>query len=241
MRKEYFIYPVILIITSAFALYLYDGQESSPEIEDVITPPVNVNEKINVELIKNNLTEKEEKVFGNRDISDYANETEVTRLFEIAPYLNKNWNDFEYKDLELYNVNTKEKLDIVFWVNGNYIPKALDRLDQFMRDWRQNQAIDIDPELYVLLHRLYENVDAEAPIHLTSGYRSEATNNWLRKLGVKTARKSHHVQGKAADITIPGVPAKEIKQEAVELEKGGVGYYPKKNFVHVDTGRVRQW
>lgn len=86
-----------------------------------------------------------------------------------------------------------------------------------------------------------QKVDGKSPIHLISGHRSETTNNALRAIGRKTAKKSQHVLGKAADITIPGVPVKELREEAVEMEEGGVGYYPHDNFVHVDTGPVRQW
>ncbi len=152
-------------------------------------------------------------------------------LFNIVPY----------KELELYNVNTRESLEVAFWADGDYIPSGLDKLDQFMRDWRKNQVIDIDPDLYMLLHEIYDEVDAESPIHLISGHRSQKTNDALRAIGRNTAKKSQHVLGKAADIKIPGIPIKKLRNEALEMKEGGVGYYPKDGFIHVDTGRVRQW
>lgn len=154
--------------------------------------------------------------------------------------------DLEYefddtRELELYNLNTQEQIDVTFWRDGEYVPGALDRLDQFMRDWRRNQTIDVDPQLYTLLHDLYEEVDGEEPISLISGFRSKTTNDNLRAMGRNTAKKSQHVLGKAADIYVPGVPVSDLREEALELERGGVGYYPQNSFVHVDTGRVRQW
>ena len=150
--------------------------------------------------------------------------------------------DIDYKALDLYNVNTQEELKTVFWAEGEYQQEGLDQLNRFMRDWRQNEVQQIDPELYTLMHELHDNVDAEqTPIHLLSGLRSKKTNDALRAQGIKTAKKSQHVLGRAADVTIPGVPVSELKEEALDLESGGVGYYPKNKFVHVDTGPKRQW
>lgn len=205
--------------------------------------PVGVNEVINKNTIEAKLDPSEAEVFENEDISDHA-DVKVTMADRVIWKFMLN-NDFRYirsaKDLEIYNVNTEEFLDIVISVNGKLIPKSLDVLDEFMRDWRKNQVVDIDPDLYVLMADLHDEVDAEGPIHLLSGHRSQYTNDLLRKQGVKTAKKSQHLLGRAADITIPEVPVNELREEALAMEKGGVGYYPKNHFIHVDTGPIRRW
>ena len=165
---------------------------------------------------------------------------------KVFTELGEDIDDLEYefddtRELELYNLNTREEIEVTFWRDGEYVPSALNKLDQFMRDWRRDQAIDVDPQLYTLLHDLYEEVDGEEPISLISGFRSKKTNDKLRAMGRNTAKKSQHVLGKAADIYVPGVPVSDLREEALELERGGVGYYPQNSFVHVDTGRVRQW
>ncbi len=237
-------------ITIASILYFEQFDENNQNIElietieNISTKEIETKNKI---LIEKKFSSDEAKVFDNKDISDLSSEYTDVELedavdvpFDI-PVSEFMLELIPHKELELYNVNTQEKLEAVFWVAGDYVPKALDELNQFMRDWRRNQIVDIDPDLYKLLHDLYNEVDAEKPIQLISGHRSEKTNNSLRAQGRNTAKKSQHVLGKAADIMIPGVPVKELREEALELERGGVGYYPNDNFVHVDTGRVRQW
>lgn len=148
----------------------------------------------------------------------------------------------QYKKLEMHNVNTREDLEVTFWVEGKYVPGALDELDQFMRDWRRDAITDVDPKLYTLVHDLRHRLEAEdTPVHLISGFRSKKTNDKLRAAGGGQAKKSQHTLGKAADIRLPGVKTSVIRKEALEMKRGGVGYYPSSGFVHVDTGRVRQW
>ncbi len=96
-------------------------------------------------------------------------------------------------------------------------------------------------DLYLLIYDLYTYFDTDAPIHLISGHRSKKTNDALRAMGRGTAKKSMHVLGKAADIAIPGIPLNKLREKALSMKRGGVGYYPKTGFIHVDTGRVRQW
>jgi len=220
---------ILLMATAGLGLLAWP---KAPSKERTSEPAVAKNEAINQNLIEENLTPAEEEVFANEDISDEADETISTGLKTLpAPR----------KKLELYNVNTEESIEVVFWADGEYLPRAVNNLDEFMRDWRRNTVVEIDRDLYMLLYDLYEDVDASKPIHLISGHRSKKTNDALRAMGRKTARKSQHVLGRAADITIPGVPVRELRESALEMERGGVGYYPKSNFVHVDTGRVRQW
>lgn len=145
------------------------------------------------------------------------------------------------RSLNLYNIHTKEHLNITFWVNGHYIAPAIKRLNWFMRDWRVNKATKMDPEVYSLLYILNKNVKGREAIHVISGHRTRKTNDALRRQGRNTAKKSQHVEGRAIDIMIPGVSIKKLRMEALKLKKGGVGYYPKSGFVHIDTGDVRQW
>ena len=146
-----------------------------------------------------------------------------------------------YKSLELYNLNTGEKITAVFWAHGKYVPNGLRKLDKFMRDWRRDETKKMDPKLYMLLYDLYAKVDGEGPINLISGFRSRRTNDGLRAQGRKTAKKSQHVEGKAADISIENVPLRVLRDTAISMRRGGVGYYPQNNFIHVDTGDVRSW
>lgn len=227
-----------------------EAQTQSPSLttenaasENTLSAATEYNEKLNAEFIEERLDKDSDTKIEPEKINtsavhkkNYVDDT----LEDIAE--NKSLLTLKtYKDLELYNVNTKESIEVIFRVNGEYVPSALDKLDQFMRDWRRDAVIDIDPKLYVLMDDLYERVDGEEPINLISGHRSKITNDKLRAMGRKTAKKSQHVLGKAADITIPGVPVSVLREEALEMHRGGVGYYPENNFVHVDTGKVRQW
>lgn len=206
-------------------------------------PPVPVAKDPAIAKVERHLPKYDPKIFKDKDVQDYALEqhsNSKTMLEHVAEHASF-FDVVAYKELELYNVNTRESLEVAFWADGEYVPEALDELDQFMRDWRRNQVIDIDPELYLLMHDVHEGVGADAPIHLISGHRSRQTNDKLRAMGRGTAKKSQHVLGKAADIAIPGIPPSVVRKEALEMQRGGVGYYPKSGFVHVDTGRVRQW
>lgn len=145
------------------------------------------------------------------------------------------------KRLRLYSLHTRETADVVFWQDGAYLPEALDALNHFLRDHRTQQVTKMDPELFMLVHRIYEEVGGKQPIQIISGYRSKISNNMLRSIGRKVAKKSQHIEGKAMDIRIPGVELKLVRDTALKMGVGGVGYYPQNDFVHVDTGRPRFW
>ena len=120
-----------------------------------------------------------------------------------------------------------------------YRAAALGQVNSFLRDFRTREVHDIDPKLLDLLHRLAGELDAAEPYHVISGYRSPRTNSALRSKSGGVAKYSLH--GKAIDIRIPGVPLARVREAALDLKLGGVGYYPGSDFVHVDTGRVRAW
>ena len=149
----------------------------------------------------------------------------------------------ETRTLSLYNIHTKESLTVTFKRDGKYDEEALKKLNHFMRDWRAEAEIRMDPALIDLVWTLHETLGSREPVHLISGYRSAATNASLRKKGGGQAKKSQHIQGKAADIHFPDVAVKTLRNSALVREVGGVGYYPTSGvpFVHVDTGNVRMW
>ena len=143
--------------------------------------------------------------------------------------------------LRLINGHTWEKLDIVYWTHGVYIDESFEQINHLMRDHRANRELAIDRQLIDDLHRLSVSLDITDRIHILSGYRTPETNAKLRKRSSGVAKYSLHMEGRAADIHIPGISTKTLQQAALAMQAGGVGYYGKAGFVHVDTGRVRHW
>lgn len=147
------------------------------------------------------------------------------------------------RTISMYNIHNQETISIVYKRNGKYVPEAMKKLNVFMRDWRKNEVITIDPELIDLLWETHAELGSKEPIHLICGHRSRSTNEMLRKTRGGQASQSQHITGKAADVTFPDVPLKQIRYSALIRERGGVGYYPTSGipFVHMDTARVRAW
>ncbi len=145
------------------------------------------------------------------------------------------------KTLTFYNAHTDERLDVGFLRNGNYDTGALKKINYILRDHRSGEIKAIDVKLLELLHAISNKTRRQAPIHIISGYRSPATNKSLRKKRTGVASKSLHMLGKAIDFRIPGFSTRELRNVARKMKGGGVGYYPKSDFVHVDTGRIRYW
>lgn len=143
--------------------------------------------------------------------------------------------------LRIENLHTGETLDCVFAENGRLLPDALAEIDWIMRDWRTGEQRPIDRELLVLLDELHRRMDSTAPFQLISGYRSPKTNAQLASTSNGVARKSLHLVGKAADIALPDRSLTSLRETALAMQRGGVGFYPESGFVHVDTGRVRFW
>jgi uncharacterized protein YcbK (DUF882 family) len=147
------------------------------------------------------------------------------------------------RTLSFHHVHTGEDITITFKRNGRYDEAALKRLDWFMRDWRKEQDVHMDPRLFDLLWEVYRDVGATQPIQIICGYRSSGTNEMLRERSSGVARYSQHINGQAIDFFIPGVPLSAIRAEGLKLQRGGVGFYPTSGspFVHMDTGLVRHW
>ncbi|SFG23478.1 DUF882 domain-containing protein [Neptunomonas qingdaonensis] len=145
------------------------------------------------------------------------------------------------KTLMFQNLHTGEALKTTFYSGGDYVSESLDNINYLLRDHRNNQIGQMDPQLLTLLHDLKNVLDTTNPFHVISGYRSPETNAMLSQRSNKVAKKSLHMQGKAIDIRLPGVDIKHLHQAALELQGGGVGLYTRSDFVHLDVGRVRQW
>ena len=147
------------------------------------------------------------------------------------------------RTISIFNIHTKETVTATFKRGGKFVPHELDRLNRVMRDWRIDQKTEMDPRLIDLLWHLHTELGAKQPVHLISGFRSEQTNDMLRRTRGGQAKKSLHIQGKAADVFFPGVPLERLRNAALVRQVGGVGYYPRSGqpFVHVDTGSVRHW
>ena len=145
------------------------------------------------------------------------------------------------KTLTFYNTHTDERLDVDFFQNGQYDTAALTKINAILRDHRSDEIKAIDVKLLELLHAISTKTKSQAALHVISGYRSPATNKLLRKKSKGVASKSMHMLGKAIDFRIPGFSTRQLKHVARKMKGGGVGYYSKSDFVHVDTGRVRYW
>jgi uncharacterized protein YcbK (DUF882 family) len=150
-------------------------------------------------------------------------------------------NSAAVRSLSLYNVHTGESLNTTYCENGEYVPGALAEVNHFFRDFRANEIKEIDPRLLDLLYFTRSQLDTNKPFNLVSGYRSPATNAWLASMSEGVARHSMHMEGKAADVNLPGHQLSFLQRVALALHGGGVGYYPRAGFVHIDTGRVRRW
>ncbi len=147
----------------------------------------------------------------------------------------------ESRTISMYHVHTKERITVTYWKDGRFIPSALRKLNWFLRDWRRNKAVRMDPRTIDLIWKLHADLGSKEPIHIISGHRSARTNAMLRRIGRRVARRSRHITGQAIDFKFPDVPTWKVRYLALAYGIGGVGYYRHNGFVHVDTGKVRHW
>jgi uncharacterized protein YcbK (DUF882 family) len=143
--------------------------------------------------------------------------------------------------LAFNHTHTGERLALEYFAGGRYLDDALAAVNHFLRDFRTSEVHVIDPELLDLLHGLVTLTDSTQPFEVISGYRSPATNEMLRHRSEGVAAGSLHMKGQAIDIRLADVPLAQLRKAALAVGRGGVGYYPASDFVHVDTGRVRAW
>jgi uncharacterized protein YcbK (DUF882 family) len=145
------------------------------------------------------------------------------------------------RQLSMHNLHTGEKLTRTYWADGQYLTEPLAEFNHLLRDFRTDETHQMDPHLMDVLYRLQHKVGSHRPFEIISGYRSPKTNALLRSHSSGVAKRSLHMQGKAIDIRLPGQELAHLRKAALSLHAGGVGYYPKSDFIHVDTGRVRYW
>lgn len=145
------------------------------------------------------------------------------------------------RTLELYNPHTNESIAATYRVDGRYDPAVLEKLNWFLRDWRRNEATKMDPRLFDAVWETYREAGATSPVHVVCGYRSPQTNAMLRRRSRAVAQHSQHMLGRAMDTTMPGMSMEKVREVAMRLQMGGVGFYGDSSFVHIDVGNVRYW
>lgn len=147
------------------------------------------------------------------------------------------------RQLSFYHTHTGKRLNIVYSRNGEYIPSALDEINSFLFDFRTGDRAEMDPELLDLIYDVREELDSDSTYQVVSAYRSPKTNAMLRGRSQNTgvAKNSQHLLGKAIDVRLEGIKTSTLRDTAIAMQRGGVGYYEASDFVHMDTGRVRRW
>jgi uncharacterized protein YcbK (DUF882 family) len=161
----------------------------------------------------------------------------------LADYADTLPEDGKKYEIKLAHGHTGEMIDVIYRVGDTYIPEALDQLNSFLRDTHNEQVNQYDPRTFDVLHTMLAKLGKTgAVIDVLSGYRSQETNDELRASGTTNAAEhSQHIVAKAVDLRVDGVPAPLVRDAALSLNAGGVGYYPRSQFVHVDVGPVRKW
>jgi uncharacterized protein YcbK (DUF882 family) len=159
----------------------------------------------------------------------------------VLPHWARAANDKTERRLAFHSTHTGENIDVVYRIGNDYVPESLAQIDRVLRDHRNNEIYPMRIELLDLLHSLSATLDVGSAFHVISGYRSAATNAVLAAQSEGVAKHSLHIEGKAIDIRLPGCELTELRRAAVALKLGGVGHYPRLDFVHVDIGRVRYW
>jgi uncharacterized protein YcbK (DUF882 family) len=147
----------------------------------------------------------------------------------------------EERLLSFVHTHTHERLTVPYFADGAYLPEGLSTLNSFLRDFRTGDEHAIDPELYDILNDLRLTTGTRSPFQVISAYRSPSTNAMLREHSGGVAKGSLHLSGRAIDVRLADVSSASLRDAAIELSRGGVGYYRGPDFVHVDTGRIRRW
>ncbi len=143
--------------------------------------------------------------------------------------------------INIYSPRTDERLDVIYYVNGHYVPDVMAQLNNILRDVRADEVREMDAQLIDILAAAQALLGYDRPFSVISGYRSKKTNDMLRRKSRNVARNSYHTKGMAADLRMEGVDAAMLQKAGKHLGAGGVGIYTKSNFVHLDSGPVRTW
>lgn len=163
----------------------------------------------------------------------------ATPVFAKAPAILKGAGEF--RRLSLVNDRTGEWVNSVYWIEGEYIPEALQGLNYLLRDWRQEKVCRMDPRAIDILAAAQHLLDSSEPLEVVSGYRTKKTNAMLRKKSRGVASNSYHIKGMAVDIAMKTRSVSQICRAGLALGAGGVGKYSRSQFVHLDSGPVRNW
>lgn len=147
------------------------------------------------------------------------------------------------RQLSFYHTHTGKRINVVYSRNGAYVPSALEEINHFLFDFRTGDKAEMDPQLLDLIYDVREALGSNGTYQIISAYRSPKTNEMLRGRSQNTgvAKKSQHLLGKAIDVRLEGVKTIKLRDTALAMKRGGVGYYEASDFVHMDTGRPRSW
>jgi len=168
---------------------------------------------------------------------EFAWDKELEPLFESTSIFTQD----SAKSLNFYNTHTGKKTDLVYYENGQYIDEAMDEINIIMGDFRANEYITMNRKLIDTLYDIKKLTNSKRPINILSAYRTPATNRYLRRNTRGVAKDSYHIKGMAIDINVEDVSLSNLRNAASTLRKGGIGYYPRSNFLHIDIGRYRTW
>ncbi|MCA0961048.1 YcbK family protein [Salipiger bermudensis] len=147
----------------------------------------------------------------------------------------------DIRRIKMYSGRTGEKIDMIYWIEGQYIPESLKQINYFMRDWRSNDVTNIDPRTIDIMTAAHNLLETDEPYMLISGYRCPKTNAMLRARSSGVAKNSRHLLGEAADLHLKSRSVNQMASAASACKAGGVGRYTSSSFVHMDCGPVRTW
>lgn len=181
--------------------------------------------------------------FTRRDIMKLGAVGSVGLVSMVTPLLPSKSVQASQKvwDVSFRQVHTGESFSGAYRVGDKYLPEAFERINYFLRDFRTGDAFPMDPRVIDILSLVQDGTGKGTPLEILSGYRTPKTNAMLRRVSEGVARNSFHMYGQAVDIRMPGFGTRKLSHVAKNLRAGGVGYYPKSHFVHVDTGDIRSW
>ena len=145
------------------------------------------------------------------------------------------------RQLTFYHTHTLQSLDVVYYENGEYVDSALNEINRFLKDFRTGDVAEMDPRLLDILYDVRNELGSNETFEVISAYRSPQTNEMLRSNSGGVAKNSQHLLGNAIDVRLRGVPIEDLRNTALDMRRGGVGFYKQSDFVHMDTGRVRRW
>ena len=147
----------------------------------------------------------------------------------------------DIRRLKMYSRRTGESLDVIYWIEGDYIKDALTEVNWFMRDWRRDRSRAIDTRTVDIIAATQQLLNTSTPFLMLSGYRTPETNALLRKRSRGVAKNSLHMKGQAVDLRMQGKSVRQVATAAASCAAGGVGRYSRSNFVHLDCGEKRLW